>query len=488
MEKILYKKGKLGFLKILIPVILTIILIFILKVAINKNNPKTITTYIDGANPAFEHKDIGKIESIIRYGDNSIIAVHYPIFDNQILDKKTLDFIKNRTDNFYSLSREHLALGGNYRFELNIDYEVYKSSNDIVSIKFNILEYAPYYPNPKLDIETFVYDLSKSKELFLSDIMKGKYLEAISDNCIKYFREKSEFKEYIDTASFIHGTKPVDNNYSNFILVEDGIIFIFQRSKLFPNHIGENEVKIYYDSLEDHIKPRYRIMDSIETFAAEDNVEPSLEIIHSRKIDPNMPMIALTFDDGPYYKTTIPILNVLKEHDSVATFFVLGNRVPRNKDILQRMIKEGNEIGNHSYNHKQLTTLSSSELKDQIDRTQNAIMEVVGSRPKIMRPTYGSYNNKLKTQVQMPMILWSIDTEDWKNRNAEKISSHVIENARDGDIVLMHDLYDSTAEAVEIIVPALINKGFQLVTISELYEIRGEILEVGNIYSRSTQK
>ncbi len=488
MEKILEQKKRFGFPMLLIVLILALIFIFILKVAINKNNPRTITTYIDGANPAFEHKDIGKIESIIKYGDNSIIAVHYPVFDNQVLDKKTLDFIKNRIDNFHSLFEDQLALGENYRFELNIDYEVYKSAKDIVSIKFSILEYAPYYPNPKLDIETFVYDLSKSCELSLSDIMKGKYLETISDNCIKYFREKSEFKEYIDTASFIHGTKPVENNFSDFILVEDGIIFIFQRSKLFPNHIGESEVKIYYDSLEDHIKPRYKVIDSIETFVAEDDVEPALEIIHSRKIDPNMPMIALTFDDGPYYKTTIPILNVLKEHDSVATFFVLGNRVPRNKDILQRMIREGNEIGNHSYNHKQLTTLSSSELKDQIDRTQNAIMEVVGSRPKIMRPTYGSYNNRIKSEVQMPMILWSIDTQDWKNRNAEKISSHVIANARDGDIILMHDLYESTAEAVEIIVPALINKGFQLVTISELYEIRGEILEVGNIYSHSTQK
>ncbi len=173
-----------------------------------------------------------------------------------------------------------------------------------------------------------------------------------------------------------------------------------------------------------------------------------------------MPMVALTFDDGPYIRATIPILDTLKEHNSVATFFVLGNRVPRHKEIVKRIVHEGNEIGNHSYNHKQLTTLSSKELKEQIDKTQETIIEVVGSAPKIMRPTYGSYNNRLKSQVKMPMILWSIDTEDWKYRDAEKISKHILENVKDGDIILMHDMYISTAEAVEIIVPALINRGF----------------------------
>ena len=199
-------------------------------------------------------------------------------------------------------------------------------------------------------------------------------------------------------------------------------------------------------------------------------------------------MVALTFDDGPNKNTTIPILDTLKEYDGVATFFVLGNRVHNNKDILRRMQAEGSEIGNHSFNHKQLTTISSSELGDQINKTQDAVMEIVGTKPKLMRPTYGSYDDNLKSQLEMPMILWSIDTLDWKNRDAEKISNHVLTNIKDGDIVLMHDIYGTTADAVKTIVPELVHRGYQLVTVSELFELRNETLEVGNIYNRSYKK
>ncbi len=203
-----------------------------------------------------------------------------------------------------------------------------------------------------------------------------------------------------------------------------------------------------------------------------------------KKIDIAKPMIALTFDDGPYTRSTIPILNTLEEHNVVATFFVLGNRVNRHKDIIKRMAANGNEIGNHSYNHKDLTILTSKQVKSQIDMTQNAISKVVGSKPKIMRPTYGAFDNALKAQAKMPLILWSIDSMDWKSKDAEKIIELILSKVKDGDIILMHDIFEATAEAIEYLVPELINRGFELVTVSELYESRGRVLEVGNIYNR----
>lgn len=215
------------------------------------------------------------------------------------------------------------------------------------------------------------------------------------------------------------------------------------------------------------------------------SINPDIEMVNSeRNIDPNKPMIALTFDDGPNKNTTIPILDTLKQYNGVGTFFILGNRIKNNENLLKRMILEENEIGNHTFNHKQLTTVSSSEVKSQIDKTQNIVLEVTGSKPKIMRPTYGSYNSKLKSQIDMPMILWSIDTLDWKSRDAKKVATHVLDNVKDGDIILMHDIYESTADAVKILVPELISRGYQLVTVSELYELKGEALQVGNVYSR----
>lgn len=230
----------------------------------------------------------------------------------------------------------------------------------------------------------------------------------------------------------------------------------------------------------------------LEVIENESTLEPPLddikEMVTSRIIDTRKPMVALTFDDGPYSRATISILDTLKKHNSVATFFVLGNRVQNNKNLLIRMIEEGSEIGNHSFNHKQLTTLTSKELKFQIDKTQKSILDIVGSEPTMLRPTYGSYDNKLKESINMPLILWSINPMDWKYRDANKIRNHVLSRVKDGDIVLMHDIFTTTADAVEQFVPKLISRGFQLVTVSELYEINGRSLEVGNIYHNLRQR
>lgn len=193
-----------------------------------------------------------------------------------------------------------------------------------------------------------------------------------------------------------------------------------------------------------------------------------------RKIDPNKPMVALTFDDGPSEKYTPEILDVLKSNYSLGTFFVLGTEVEKNKELLNRMIKEGNQIGNHTYNHKNLTILSDEELSYQLDNTQNIIIESGDYTPTIMRPPYGYVNNELRKKMYMSVVLWTLDTRDWENRNTEIICNNILENVKDGDIILMHDIYESTAEAVKIIVPELKSRGYQLVTVDELNSIKNK--------------
>lgn len=202
-----------------------------------------------------------------------------------------------------------------------------------------------------------------------------------------------------------------------------------------------------------------------------------------REIDPNKPMIALTFDDGPSKNYTPMILDVLKENDANATFFVLGSEVKKNKDILIRMVKEGNEIGNHSYNHNDLTSISDDELRQQLVGTDEFIEDITGHIPTVMRPPYGRVNDELNKKIYKPIILWSLDTRDWENRNTEKICSNILENVKDGDIVLMHDIHRTTEEAVEIVVPELVKRGYQLVTVSELNKYRNTTLMAGHTYS-----
>lgn len=442
--------------------------------------------------PSEENKDLGDIESIIEYGTNSLIAAHYPILHKSKADLINKELVTGYIKTFKSEIGDNLFPNKNNKYELHIDYETHSAPNNIISIAFNILESASYMAHPNVKVVTKAYDLSNDSEVELSHIMNGEYLKFIAEMSENYFSSDEVYKDNIDSSIFNKGIYPSTENYSNFILKKDKIVFIFKKYQLFSGNFGTPIMEISYSDLKDYIKP-----DLLKIFTSGENLgNPEKELekavvdinLPNRVIDPNKPMIALSFDDGPNVKTTIPILNTLKEYDSVATFFILGNRVTNNVDILERMLEEGSEIGNHSYSHKQLTKLSSQGLTEQIVNTQNAVIDSIGIEPKLMRPTYGSYDDQLKSRVNMPLILWSIDTMDWKSRDSKKVTDHVLENVKDGDIVLMHDIYDSTAEAVKSLVPKLIDMGYQLVTISELFEARGEILENGQIYNQMHKK
>lgn len=202
----------------------------------------------------------------------------------------------------------------------------------------------------------------------------------------------------------------------------------------------------------------------------------------TRKIDKNKKMVALTYDDGPSIYTP-RILKTLKENNSVATFFAVGNRVPMYSDTVKKAYDMGCEIGNHTYEHKSLPNLSETEVKRQISKTNKEVKKAIGEKPVIMRPTGGATNNNIKKWVGMPSIIWSIDTLDWKTRNADSTKRAVLDHVKDGDIVLMHDLYSATATASETIIPELVRRGYQLVTVSELAECRGGMKETGAYYS-----
>lgn len=202
----------------------------------------------------------------------------------------------------------------------------------------------------------------------------------------------------------------------------------------------------------------------------------------TRKIDKNKKMVALTYDDGPSIYTP-RVLKTLKENNAVATFFVVGNRVPTYSDTVKKAHDMGCEIGNHTYEHKNLTRVSEAEVKRQITKTNRNVKKVTGQAPVIVRPTGGATNANVKQWVGMPSIIWSIDTLDWKTRNAGSTKKAVLDHVKDGDIVLMHDLYSATASASETIIPELVKRGYQLVTVSELAECRGGMKKTGAYYS-----
>lgn len=205
------------------------------------------------------------------------------------------------------------------------------------------------------------------------------------------------------------------------------------------------------------------------------------DIITNKKINNSDKLIALTFDDGPNYNTS-KVLDVLAKYNVKATFFVLGSKAKDNKKILKREYDSGMEIGNHTFNHLLLTKYKENVIKDEIDKTSSVIFEVTGRYPKLLRPSYGAYNNTIKKIGDMPIIIWDIDTLDWKYHNSKRIASRVINKVKDGDIILMHDIYSATANSLNIIIPELQNRGYTFVTIPELFYYKEITLEKGRVY------
>lgn len=180
------------------------------------------------------------------------------------------------------------------------------------------------------------------------------------------------------------------------------------------------------------------------------------------------PVVALTFDDGPSSRYTPELLDGLKERGVKASFFLVGKNVQSNSELILRMEKEGHLIGNHTYSHVQLDKLSDVMAKQEILKTNNVIYEVTGSYPEYMRPPYGAWKKNMEICVEMMPVFWTVDTLDWKTKNVQAICNVVEKETEDGDIILMHDEYETSVEAALKVVDNLQKKGYEFVTVDKL--------------------
>lgn len=179
---------------------------------------------------------------------------------------------------------------------------------------------------------------------------------------------------------------------------------------------------------------------------------------------------ALTFDDGPNACYTPEVLEILKENEIPATFFLQGQCLAGNEEIVRRMHAEGHLIGNHTFHHVQLTKVSEEEAREEVVKTNNAIYEITGEYPVYIRPPFGEWREGLDLVVTMIPVLWDEDSRDWESQNTASICSEVLPNVKDGSIILMHDGYRATVEALRRILKELKEEGYTFVTVRELIE------------------
>lgn len=193
-------------------------------------------------------------------------------------------------------------------------------------------------------------------------------------------------------------------------------------------------------------------------------------------------LIALTFDDGPSAYTTPRLLDTLKNRGAKVTFFVLGTMARRSPDIVRREAAEGHEVASHTPYHNQLTLLSAAQVRAEALEMDRTFTEILGTRPPFTRPPYGSFNAMVGEALGQPMILWSVDPQDWKDRNASLVCSRVVNATREGSIILVHDIHATTVDAVPCIIDTLRSYGYEFVTVSELAASRGVKLVNGRAY------
>lgn len=192
--------------------------------------------------------------------------------------------------------------------------------------------------------------------------------------------------------------------------------------------------------------------------------------------------IALTFDDGPRADTTAPLLDGLQARGAKATFFVLGSLAEWNEDLLLRMAAEGHQVGQHTYSHVALEEQSEWMVRQELGRTEQILEGLLGEGDYWLRPPYGLIAESQYRFCGTPLITWSIDPEDWKYRDSKQVTKAVLATVQSGDVILMHDIYDSSVEAALEIVDALQRQGYTFVTVRELMEIYGVTPAPGELY------
>lgn len=395
------------------------------------------------------------INTVIEEDKNILIGINYPVTGIKHLDKIIQNDIENIYNDFKEQYESFNAL--TEKSELNIDYIYNIINENYINICVHVFIDSSKLNYPIQYIKSYVYDINQNSLMSIRDLI-----------------EEDDFSKFVSLVNtrLIH-------DYGNCILLDkmknllttdyDFPLFTFDTEMITvyfnPSEITESYCDIIsIDIKASQLKLKFKFNDE-----KKDIVSKEVDI-PKKVIDPNQKFVALTFDDGPS-KYTEKIIDYLYKEDAVGTFFILGNKVEIYDDILIKCIQYGNELGNHSYNHKWLTKLEIDELLTQIDKTQSIIYETTKYKPTVFRPTYGSINNKIRNNINLDIVLWNIDTMDWKYKSVDKIVARATKNIKDGDIILMHDTYERTYKAIMKIVPILKEQGYQFVTVSELKQI-----------------
>lgn len=346
--------------------------------------------------------------------------------------------------------------------DINISYSYKFYSNQIYNDKYNY----PYLENNYYNdiIYKYITNLENNYD-------KVNYEINIINNNINIFfiKYKENKKEY---DSFLLSNNNIISLYEYLNITEETLIYNIKENIYKELKISFNDLKL--DDLKYQIKE-----DGILLYIKDINIYLDNNKLKEENNNYNNiiadKFIAFTFDDGPS-KYTIDIMNILDKYNYKATFFEVGNMINKYPEITKEVVKRGYEVGNHTTDHSNLNKLNVTKIKSKVEGNNTIFYDLTGENMLLVRCPYGNSNKKVKQIINNPIIYWSVDSRDWESRNTEKIVNLVKENTQDGDIILFHDLYATTKEAVEILTEYFYLNGYKIVSVSELYQIKGKEL------------
>ena len=412
-------------------------------------------------------REYGESVSYIHMEEDFVVRILYPAGELAELDRAAESWARETMEQY---AAEVTDAWGEDPAELTVDYSSYVVRDTLVGVKLEGIFDRAYLAHPVDVSATFNADRTTGKLLKLSDLLRPGGEDLLRNRVI---REAGIDAEAADAHLLNH-----------WLLTHEGLEITLVRGEYLPMSAGTVRLFYSYEELED-------IFVLSEPAAAEPP-QPELpeseppENGESTVVDPSKPMLALTFDDGPSAYTA-RLLDAFAAHGGKGTFFVVGNMLDARPEVLRRMEQEGHEIGGHSWNHRQLTKLSREEVTDQLMNTRAKIYDITGVDATLMRPPYGSHSKQVRAvagELGIALVNWSVDTLDWKHRNADTVYESVMAQAKDGAIILCHDLHRTTVDAMERAIPDLIAEGYQLVTVSELLEASGKTVSAGTVYSK----
>lgn len=390
-------------------------------------------------------------------------TIKYPQTDNEVFNDTIITHVTNAKNKYLAeveINKENQDTATAEPNKLNIELEISPYKENYYSFILTKIHYKG--AKQQTSKKTYFYNLVSGEILSLSDILNHdeNNLTTLSKHIRSQLEQDPKLVNQLITEQLQTATKPIWTNFQKFSLNDESLVIYFDENEIANSSLT---LPISLSFINPILASDFQIkMENIPTIlSAPENKNSS-----------NAKHVALTFDDGPHPDVTTQILNILDQYHAKATFFMLGNRVQHYPEIAQDVLAHGHEIGNHTWGHPVLTKMTAEQISLEYTKTDQTIFNAIGHYPTAFRPPYGATNDFVASQIPMPVTLWTVDTLDWKYRNAQQLLNITNSTIHNNAIILMHDIHQSTADGLSPLLAQLQEQGYEFVTVSELAQYK----------------